>query len=232
MHLLYVDESGSTGDPLQTHFVLAGFSLPERQAYWLSNELDQIAKRFHPADPNALELHGTHMWGGKGYWRKQAIPVGERLQAMKDALRVLAGSPASNRIFACVINKQKVSPRDPVEMAFEQVASRFDHYLNRLHKRGDSQRGLLIFDKSTYEETLQGLATGFRTIGHSWGVVRNLAEVPLFLNSKASRLIQLADLVAYAIFRKYEKGDDQFFSIIANRFDQEGGIQHGLCERI
>lgn len=56
----------------------------------------------------------------------------------------------------------------------------------------------MIFDKSTYEETIQNLATDFRTVGHQWNVIANLAEVPLFLDSKASRLIQLADLVAYA----------------------------------
>jgi hypothetical protein len=115
-----------------------------------------------------------------------------------------------------------------VEFAFEQLSSRFDHYLTRLHKAGDTQRGVILFDKSTYETTLQALATDFRTIGHKWGVIRNFAEVPLFLDSQASRLIQLADLIAYAIFRYYETGDDRFFSIIRNRFDSEGGINHGL----
>ncbi len=88
----------------------------------------------------------------------------------------------------------------------------------------------MIFDKSTYETAIQGLARDFRTIGHTWGVLRNLAEVPLFIDSKASRLTQLADLVAYAIFRKYEFGDNSFFSMIENRFDKSGGITHGLCE--
>jgi hypothetical protein len=102
----------------------------------------------------------------------------------------------------------------------------------RLHKSGDSQRGLIIFDKSTYETTIQNLATDFRTIGHTWGVLRNLAEVPLFLDSRASRLIQLADLVAYAAFRKYEKGDDQFFHIVKEKLDTEAKIVHGLYELI
>jgi Protein of unknown function (DUF3800) len=59
-------------------------------------------------------------------------------------------------------------------------------------------------------------------------VIRNFSEVPLFLDSKASRLIQLADLVAYAIFRYFEKGDNRFFPIIEPRFDSEGGVRHGL----
>jgi hypothetical protein len=72
------------------------------------------------------------------------------------------------------------------------------------------------------------LATDFRTIGYTWGVIRNFSEVPLFLDSKASRLIQLADLVADSVFRSFEKGDSRFFQIIEPRFDSEGGIKHGL----
>ena len=198
MYLLYADESGSAPDPNQNHFVLAGVSLFERQGWWISNELDRIAERFNPADPISVELHESPMMGGRGSW--QPFSKQDRLKAIEDALSVLAYSHPSNRIFACVVNKSKVAPADPVEIAFEQLSSRFDHYLGRLHKKGDAQRGIMIFDKSTYESTLQGLATDFRTIGHSWGFLRNLAEVPLFLDSRASRLIQLADLVAYAIF--------------------------------
>lgn len=151
--------------------------------------------------------------------------------AIEDALKIFLASHPSNRLFASVVKKAAVSPADPVEFAFEQLASRFDHYLGRLHKAGDSQRGIIIFDKSTYETTIQSLATDFRTIGHNWGVIRNLSEVPLFLDSKASRLIQLADLIAYGIFRNFERGDDRFFNIIKNRFDSEGGITHGLYIR-
>nr|WP_232827905.1 DUF3800 domain-containing protein [Marinomonas shanghaiensis] len=64
--------------------------------------------------------------------------------------------------------------------------------------------------------------------GHEWGKLRNMADVPVFIDSHATRLIQLADLVAYAIFRKYEKQDNQFFDLIENKFDYFGGVQHGL----
>ena len=164
--------------------------------------------------------------GGRGRWRSH--PKEDRHQAIEDTLRVFRQSHPSNRLFASVIKKSAVSPRDPVEVAFEQLASRFDKYLMRLHRSGDTHRGIIIFDKSTYETTTQSLATDFRTIGYTWGVIRNFSEVPLFLDSKASRLIQLADLVAYAIFRYFEKGDNRFFPIIEPRFDSEGGVVHGL----
>jgi hypothetical protein len=229
MYLLYADESGSIHDAKQQMFVLAGFCVFERQGFWIANELDRIAARFNPADPASVELHGNPMQSGKGIFRR--FPKEDRIRAIEDALKVFMASHPSNRLFASVVNKAKISPVDPVEFAFEQLASRFDHYLTRLHKSGDTQRGVILFDKSTYETTLQSLATDFRTVGHSWGILRNFSEVPLFMDSKASRLIQLADLIAYAIFRNYEQGDTNLFSIIQRRFDSEGGITHGLHVR-
>ncbi|MFN4256612.1 MAG: DUF3800 domain-containing protein [Saprospiraceae bacterium] len=230
MHLLYCDESGSVPDPNQAHFVLAGLSLFERQGYWIANELDKIAATFNPADPGSVELHGNAMLAGRGFWRQ--FPKENRIRAVSNALQIFQSSHPANRAFACVINKKAASPMNPIELAFEQIASRFDRFLMRLHKTGDSQRGIVIFDKSTYESTIQSLATDFRTVGHTWGVLRNLAEVPLFLDSKASRLIQLADLIAYAAFRKYEKGDGAFFALVEPRLDSEGGVVHGLYERL
>lgn len=226
MHLLYADESGSPKDSSQNYLVLAGVSVFERQSYWISNELDKIAARFDPANPDEVELHGNPMLNGKGIWRHYTRD--KRVKAIEDILQVLANSHPSNRIFASVIKKSSISPADPVETAFEQLSSRFDLYLMRLYRNNDTQRGIIIFDKSTYESSLQALATNFRTIGHRWGVLRNLAEVPLFLDSKASRLIQLADVIAYVVFRYYERSDNRFFPIIKSRFDEEGGNVHGL----
>lgn len=230
MHLLYVDESGTPNDPNQHHFVFAGISVFERQTYWLSKELDGIAARFNQSDPNAVELHGSPMFSGKGMWR--SIPKEDRIKAIKDCLTLVVNSDKTNKVFGCVVKKSVITPDDPVEHTFEQISSRFDHYLSRKHRQNDTQRGIIIMDKSTVESTIQNLATDFRTIGHSWGVLRNLSEVPLFLDSKASRMIQLADLIAYAMFRHYERGDDQFYKIIYPRFDYVGGTIHGLYERV
>jgi hypothetical protein len=58
--------------------------------------------------------------------------------------------------------------------------------------------------------------------------MRNIAEVPLFVDSKASRLIQLADLIAFSMWRRYEYQDGRFFDPIIGRFDADGGVIHGL----
>lgn len=91
---------------------------------------------------------------------------------------------------------------------------------------------MYIFDKTAYEEKLQALSTVFKHRGHALGKLRNFAEVPLFLDSKASRLIQMADLIAYWIFRYYQSGDDRGYRLIAPHFHRVRGVQHGLCKQV
>jgi len=48
----------------------------------------------------------------------------------------------------------------------------------------------------------------------------------------ASRLIQLADLVAYALYRFYAHNDSAFYDEIKHCFDSEGESEHGLFVRL
>ncbi|MBA3981354.1 MAG: hypothetical protein C0462_12210 [Alcanivorax sp.] len=96
---------------------------------------------------------------------------------------------------------------------------------------GDTQRGIMLFDESSTEQRIQTLAREFKYSGHTWGKTNNFAEVPVFLDSRASRLIQLADLVAYSLFRFHEYGDSSFYDVIQGCFDSEGGVVHGLYVR-
>ncbi len=153
------------------------------------------------------------------------------MQAMHDALGVVVAHGL--RLFGAVVDKAKLAGQDPVDHAFEQLSSRFDLFLKRLYaKHGDRQRGLILLDKSSTEMRIQTLARDFKYSGHSWGQSKNYAEVPVFLDSRASRLIQLADLVSFALFRSVEHADDSLLSIIEGSFDREGGVTHGLYYRI
>jgi hypothetical protein len=103
-----------------------------------------------------------------------------------------------------------------MEIAFEDLSSRFDLMLGRVATahRGENQRGLIILDESTYETTLQRLARDFRLHGTRWNNIRHIAEVPLFVDSRASRCVQVGDHVAYAVFRRCEYSDTSFLDII------------------
>lgn len=232
MHLLYIDESGSVADPNQHYFVLAGVSIFERKTHWVEQKLNSIAAQFSPSAPWDVELHGSPMRSGRDGWKKHKLS--DRLQAMDATLQQGVADQHGDgvRLFGAVVKKSNIVGIDPVEHAFEQLASRFDLFLKRLYsKHNDPQRGLILLDKSSTEQRIQNLARDFKYSGHSWGKTKNYAEVPVFLDSKASRLIQLADMVAFALFRFYEHNDDRFYNIIKNCFDREGDIEHGLYVR-
>jgi Protein of unknown function (DUF3800) len=217
--------------PAKITFILAGVAVFERQTHWIEQSLNAIAEKVNPNQPQEVELHGSPMRSGKGIWRQ--FTQAERVQLIKDALEagITKERSTSARLFACVIEKAAfpVNNKDAVEYCFEQLVSRFDLFLKRRHiKHNDTHRGLMLFDESSTEKRLQTLAREFKYSGHSWGKTHNYAEVPVFLDSRATRLIQLADLVAYAVFRHFEHGDSQYFDLIKDRFDSEGGVEYGL----
>ncbi|HTT81200.1 MAG TPA: DUF3800 domain-containing protein [Stellaceae bacterium] len=225
MHLLYLDDSGSVGNAADRHLILAGVAVFERLPYWFSGHLDVIARRAAPEFWQELEFRGVDIFSGRKRWRK--IKKDVRENAYGDALTVL-GRSSQVRLFGAAIHKAAVSPEDPMEYAFEQLINRFDRFLARLHRMNNTQRGIVILDKSSYETSLQSLAREFRLDGHRWGQLHNIGETPLFVDSRATRMIQFADLVAYALRKYYENGLSMHFDKIAHLFDAEGGVIHGL----
>ncbi|NSZ66505.1 DUF3800 domain-containing protein [Agrobacterium tumefaciens] len=61
LHLLYLDDSGHSHDPSSDFFVLAGFSIFERQTHWLEAQIDPVAARFSSTNPREIEFHGNPM---------------------------------------------------------------------------------------------------------------------------------------------------------------------------
>ncbi len=232
MHILYVDDSGDVGNPAEKHFVLGGIAVFERGLYHGMVAADNCVAGFGLGDPADIELHGSPMYSGRDSVWRTVRDRSQREQMIKDALAICTAS-SSFRLFAVAIDKSAASPEDPVQLAFEELCNRFNLFLQRLNNRNpkEAQRGLIVMDESKHQRPLQALARHFRINGGRWGKFRNLAEVPLFVDSKASRLVQLADLVAYATWRKYEHSDGRFFDSLIPKFDSDGGILHGLVHR-
>jgi hypothetical protein len=229
MFLLYLDDAGSVAAAHQRHFVLAGICLFERQMHFLNRELERLAASIYAEEPRALELHASHMLAGKGFWRK--LPLKDRRRHIRHGLAAARALKGPWAPFGAVVDKAAASPEDAIEHAFEHICHRFDRFLQREFRRGNKQRGLIVLDRSTRETRLQSLAIEFGTTGHRWGVTHSIAEVPLFVDSGATRIIQYADLVSYALWRKFEKNDGEFFAVIENAFDSEGGVTHGLVHK-
>lgn len=230
MYLLYLDDSGSVGNASDSHIILAGIAVHEKISHWLGQELDDLAKTIWPDSPKTLEFRGADIRGGKKHWR--GVPPEKRTAAFRKVLEIVSETSPKVRLFGAAIHKAACDPEDPMEFAFEQVVSRFDRFLGRLHKRGDTHRGLVILDESSYETSLQVLAREFKEIGHRDGHLRNMADVPLFVDSRATRLIQLADMIAYSLRRYVEFGEAELFDIIRAKFDAEGGVKYGLYHHV
>lgn len=144
---------------------------------------------------------------------------------MRQIIRNRQGS-----VFGVAIEKAWLPNEEPYYRAFEDLVSRFDLFLRRINSQsgGPEQRGIIAVAESSYRDNLEVLVERFRGGGTRWGQVRALAEVPFFLPSKNTRLLQLADFCANAIYGRYNHGITRDLDIIAPRFDRQGDRIHGL----
>jgi len=234
MYILYIDDSGSISNPNEEYFVLGGVCVPERSISWLTRQLDELAGTLDSANPNQIEFHASEIFGGRKPPWNEFRNKSERIGIIKKSLDTLRHANSDTVAFACAVHKASYPNHDPMKIAFEDLCSRFDMYLNRIYHETTPQyshKGIIVFDKNAYENSLQSLLIEFRQQGTRWRDVKNIREVPFFVDSKASRLIQLADHIAYSVFRRYNAGDITYFNCIEDRFDNHQGVVHGLSHK-
>lgn len=231
MHILYVDEASHAGDSGEEHVVLGGIAVFERGLYHAIKAVDECVGAYGIGAVDDIELNGHRIVSGdEGVWRSVREQP-RREQMLRDALSTFA-SAASVRLFGAAVEKAGVTPDDPVQIAFEEVCSRFNMFLQRnRNKTGEEHKGLVVVNGSKDASRLQAVAGRFRANAGRWGALKSLAEVPLSVDAKASRLMQLADLVAYATWQKYEQQDGRFFDALIPKFDSDAGFIQGLAHR-
>jgi hypothetical protein len=236
MYVLYLDDSGSAPNLTEEFLVLGGVAVFERRIHFITEELDNLAARFDPTNPGSVEFHASAEFSGKVPPWNTLKDKPARQKVIKDVLGVLADDRYGTNAFAVAVHKPSFPNSDPMQMAFEELCNRFDIFLKAQNSQLDQhrqQRGMIVIDESAYETTLQKLARDFRKFGTRWGVTRNLAEVPLFADSRACRTLQLADHLAYAVFRYFEAKDMNYIDVILNKFhaDDQTGKIHGLVHK-
>ncbi|MGH3684608.1 MAG: DUF3800 domain-containing protein [Pseudonocardiaceae bacterium] len=115
--------------------------------------------------------------------------------------------------------------------AYEVLLNKFDVMLKRRRVKDHlPNRGLVIHDRRVVaEHDIQQWTSEWRVAAGTVGKVRNLADVPLFTDSRATRLLQIADLVSYALYRRYNSTttDSAYLNRIWSRFDDDNGVVHG-----
>lgn len=190
-------------------------------------EVERIVQQNLDPHLHKVELHAQPMRSGKGEWR--SIPKEVRTKMLQSMSQLLGTfSPPSGRrygLFSVVRAPEAVAYADPLERTFEELLLRFNEMLVRL-KGNDF--GIVVADKAKYESILQPVVRRWRESGTRFAPLTKLVEVPLFVDSRATRMIQLADFVAHAVYRKYHAADGTYLDPMLPRFDATGGKVHGL----
>jgi hypothetical protein len=152
-------------------------------------------------------------------------------------LAKLIGSWGFARVFSECIDKVHFDPKKTGysvdEQAFDQLVSRFQHYLRTKISKDQTrdQYGMLIHDNNeTVARKHTELMLRFHKLGTKWTALPNIIETPLFVNSELTSMVQLADLCSYAVRRYLENNEQDLINEILKRVDRKGkklvGIRH------
>jgi hypothetical protein len=237
VYILYIDESGDggTNPGSSRHLVLAGVAIHEGQWRTLTRKLDAIQDSYFPQAGSPIEFHASEIRSGRNFFRSVGRP--ERTTLMNDVYGVIS-QVAGQRIvlFAAVIEKNALLRKyggrvEPYEQAFEGLCTMFNLFLRKVQaKQGSVQRGIIVFDEArpSLSRQIRTLLAKFQAGGSRWTTINSLVETVFFFDSRTSRIMQLADFTAHAVYRWYETGDPYHLKAIQHKFDREGGKQHGL----
>ena len=247
MYFFYFDESGSrdpsvgTPEKPKNHlYVLLAVGMYERQ--WRPFERDianvkmELAGYLRRDGKGQFELADCEI---KSNWLRQA---GERekkstfLHNLDDAdrERLVATYFAQLQarkavIFAAVIDKRYLAEHMTHETlhkkAYEFLLERIEHFMVERH---DKHQAMVIMD-DTSKELNQAVAMKhafFLRAGNQNMRFPHIVEYPMFTRSELSNGVQLADLLAYNVYRAFQNEDfsyPYFEMLLPNFYRKEGG---------
>jgi hypothetical protein len=236
MYLLYVDESGEPSNLNEQYFVLGAVAVYENNAYFLSRAIDEVQEKWFPSAVDPIEFHAAKIRNrSEEPWC--SLRQEQCYEILSDLCSALEAFTEKQLVlFGVAIHKPSFQNEDPVEKAFHEICGHFDEFIEQSNLnlgKMDKNRGLMILDSAKYKGHLDTLLLEYRKTGKTkFGRVKNFADAPTFANSKTTRLIQVADLVSYAIFRRYEKSNTLLLDKIVHRFHRRDRVIHGLMHHV
>ncbi len=259
MYFMYVDESGDPGhwDPAKppsqqgtSYFILTGVILPAREwRNYLTALVDirrQIKLRY--GVPMRVELRGSILINPRGDRRLKELPRRLRVMLYRELLETVAVRMPAAKVVNIYVNK--LQPRyastsnvDLQMRSWTYLIQRYDTFLKR---QEDAPVGIIFADE-TNEVKIRRILRKMRVYnpvpsvyqGYYHNPVLRVVEDPVIRQSQHSYFVQLADLIAHALYRKeHPKGSyrqfnvDQLFDAIqplllreASRSDPDGIVR-------
>ncbi len=225
MHLLFVDESGTPHGPnvrRDRYFVIGGIIIP-----------DGVWKKLHDA------IHGMKVRRklvGELKWRFFAPtnvdatnPMRSMQPSQRDEIRggiyAAINSIKSVKTIACVASIEVAYKRPHVRDAddlyhntYKPISERFQYHLQEVSRTvGRLETGIIVADHRGSQQDARLRDAHERLIrpGSMYtSEYPNLVESLFFLPSDLSIGIQLADMIAGAVWRKFEKSDDTWYKAL------------------
>ena len=225
MQFLFVDESGTAPPPSKVrdaHFVIAGISIPD--GAWASLRDGVFGMKIR------RQLVGELKWR---YFAPTNTdpknPMRHMLPDERDEIRrevySIITAHKSVKVIACVAHIESAYKLPHVQDAddlyhntYKPVSERFQYHLQDLTQQvGRKENGIIVADHRGARQDERLREAHERLIRP--GTIKtsryeNLIESLFFLPSDLSVGVQLADLAAGAIWRKFEKADDRWYELL------------------
>lgn len=214
MNLIYLDESGNSGnnleDPQQRIFLLCAMILPEEKWCELEEKLSKILDQyFPPPRPPRFEIHSVDLHRGSGIFK--GVPIAARAKFRDEWME--AGESVGVRLVSQGVEKPAYRKWqtesfgagvsiNPHVAAFAFVSRAVDDYLQSLP---DKPRGIFICDEN--REVMADVEKSIRIFRQAAAGPTKLAQIiekGFFIDSHKSLPLQLCDLYAYSLRKRVE----------------------------
>jgi hypothetical protein len=210
MHFAYVDESGDSGAAGSQTYAL-GCVLIESNI-WPDRFDRMIDFRRHLRSlyglPVRAEIKANHLIRNGGAFRPLALSESARYSLYRQCMRLQ--SKLDFKTFAIVVNKANAAANYPGrsvdDLAWERLLQRLERFATYgndvvlvVHDEGNSNAIRKMARKSRRAGSAGSIGGG----GTLLRPFTRLLDDPVSRDSKQSYFLQLADLVAYAAFRKH-----------------------------
>ncbi|GAB3919108.1 hypothetical protein GCM10011575_29430 [Microlunatus endophyticus] len=192
---------------MQPLLTLVAVIVEEGQVQPLAEEFRNLARRHLGHLPNDFELHGNEIWGGSNQWSTKS--PGELIAVYEDAIAALGTFNVD--VSHATIHKQRLHDRyngwadgNAYLLALQFLLEKLDSYYPQSNK-------ILIADEQK-EHQLRAVKMVADMQEWRGGQVpgaklKTVIDSMHFVSSHASPGVQLADLVAFALQRKWNQRD-------------------------
>ncbi|MBQ3311577.1 DUF3800 domain-containing protein [bacterium] len=238
MHLFFLDESGTIVPESKKHteyFIIGGVIIPEIHWHEIYKKLRDIKRQFDIKSEIKWRYFSPNNCEEDNGMKHLTF---EQKNNVRNKLYEIITSYKSLKIISTVTNIKEAyklpyinNQDDLYWYSYKQSVERFQYYLQDLSREsGADFNGLVIIDNrlSCDDNRLRNLHHNLMVVNRdNYSNFNNLIEGLFIAPSHLSVGIQFADIVAGAIFRKFEKNDDKYYSLIKNSIRNRNGKVEG-----